>query len=41
MLRYNIFITAIWEKLAETLSENRENLNGDLLHFAHKDDKLP
>ena len=41
MLRFNIFIKAIWEKLPGTLSENRENLNGDLLHFTHKDDKLP
>ena len=41
MLRYNIFIKAIWVKLPETYSENRENLNGDLPHFAHKDDKLP
>ena len=41
ILRYNIFIKAIWVKLPETKSENRENLNGDLPHFAHKDDKLP
>ena len=38
MLRFNIFTKAIWEKLPETKSENRENLNGDLPHVAHKDD---
>ena len=38
---YNIFIKAIWEKLPDTFSENRENLNGDLPNFALKDDKLP
>ena len=41
MLRFDIFIEAILEKLPETLSKNRENLNGDLPHFAHKDGKLP
>ena len=33
MLRYNSFTF--------TYGENRENLNGDLPHFAPKDDKLP
>ena len=41
MLRYNIFIKAMWEKLPETYSEKRENLDGDLPHFALKDGKLP
>ena len=28
-------------KVAGDVNENRENLNGDLTHFADKDDKLP
>ena len=38
MLRYNLSLS---EKLRVTHSENRENLNSDLPHFALKDDKLP
>ena len=41
MLRHYSFIKALSENLPVTYSENRENLNGDLPHFAPKNDKLP
>ena len=42
MLRHNSFIKAE-VKICQfiTYSEKRENLNGDLPHFAPKNDKVP
>ena len=41
MLKHNSFIKAEVKICRLRIVKNRENLNGDLPHFAPKNDKLP